>query len=91
MANHKSAKKRIRTNARKNAVNKASVSKMKTLVKKVSSLTKPEEGDVSYKEAVAVLDRMASKGRVHKNTVARKKSALTKHINKLAAKDAPKA
>lgn len=91
MANHKSAKKRIRTNARRNEINKASVSKMKTLVKKVYALEAKEEGDASYKEAVAVLDRMASKGRVHKNTVARKKSALTKHINNLAAKDAPKA
>lgn len=88
MANHKSAKKRIRTNSKRNEVNKSSVSQMKTLIKKVYALTEKEEGDKTYREAVAVLDRMATKGRIPKNNASRKKSALTKYINGLTVKTA---
>lgn len=85
MAHHKSAKKRIKTTAKKTAVNKTAVSKIKTLVKKVMASTEKVEAEISYKEAVATIDKNALKGRLHKNTAARKKSALTKHINSLTA------
>lgn len=85
MASHKSAKKRIRSSEKKRLVNKMSESKIKTSVKKVFSLTEKEEAEKLYKEAVAILDRYAAKGTIHKNNAARKKSALTKHINSLTA------
>jgi len=83
MANHPSAKKRIRTNARKKLVNKASDSKVKTYVKKALGTTEVAEAEKLYKEAVAILDKSAAKGKLHKNNAARKKSALTKHVNSL--------
>lgn len=86
MANHKSAKKRIRTNERRRQRNKASLSKVKTLYKKVLDSKEKETAEVNLKEAVAFLDRTAVKGRIHKNTVARKKSKLTKFVNSLEAK-----
>jgi len=85
MANHKSAKKRIRTNGRKEVVNTRAESRIKTLVKKALSAEEPVEGEKLYKEAVAVLDREAVNGTLHKNNAARKKSALTKYINSLKA------
>ena len=86
MANHKSAEKRIRTNERKRQRNKAALSKVKTLIKKVMDSNDKETAEVKLKEAVAFLDRTAIKGRIHKNNVARKKSKLTKFVNGLEAK-----
>ena len=86
MAHHKSAKKRIKTSEKKRVRNKAALSKVKTLVKKVFSLEDKVEASAVLKEATKVLDKTAAKGKIHKNNAARKKSALTKHVNKLAAK-----
>ena len=85
MANHKSAKKRIRTNAKKRDINKSSLSKLKTMTKKAFDATDKAEIAASYTEAVSYLDKMASKGRIHKNTAARKKSQLTLHKTKIEA------
>ncbi len=83
MASHKSAKKRIRTSERRRIVNKSNESKIKTLVKKTLSSTKKDEAEKVYKEAVSVIDRNVSKGIIHRNNAARKKAALTKHLNSL--------
>ncbi|QQS36324.1 MAG: 30S ribosomal protein S20 [Ignavibacteriales bacterium] len=83
MASHKSAKKRIRTSAKKRMVNKISESKMKTHVKKALTNSDPNEAEKLYKQAVAILDRSTTKGKIHRNTAARKKAALTKNFNKL--------
>lgn len=85
MAQHKSAKKRVRSTKKRAERNKAALSKVKTLTKKVVDEKDPAKAQVILKEAVAFLDKTVSKGRMHKNTVARKKSTLTKHVNKLAA------
>lgn len=60
-------------------------SKIKTVVKKTLATDKKEELEVLYKEAIAILDKGTSKGRLHKNNAARKKSRLTKHLNKVTA------
>jgi len=85
MAHHKSAKKRIRSSERKKAINKMTDSKIKTVMKKTFATDKKEELEVLYKEAIAILDKGTSKGRLHKNNAARKKSKLTKHLNKVTA------
>lgn len=85
MAHHKSAKKRIRSSERKKAVNKMTDSKIKTVIKKTLATDKKAELEVLYKEAIAILDKGTSKGRLHKNNAARKKSRLTKHLNKVTA------
>ena len=85
MAHHKSAKKRVRSTKKRAERNKAALSKVKTLTKKVVDEKDPTKAQAILKEAVAFLDKTASKGRMPKNTVARKKSALTKHVNKLTA------
>ena len=59
MANHQSAKKRIRTSEKRRIRNKASLSKVKTLLKKVFDSTEKEAAEVNLKEAVAFLDKTA--------------------------------
>lgn len=83
MANHKSAKKRIRVSERRRIINKSSLSRLKTLTNKVLESEKKEEVAVLYKDAVAFIDKMVAKGRIHRNTAARRKSALTLYKNKL--------
>jgi len=85
MASHKSAKKRIRTTERRRTINKNNESKIKTLVKKTLDSSQKEEAEKAYKEAVSVLDKSVTKGIIHRNNAARKKAALTKHVNNLAA------
>ena len=62
MASHKSAKKRIRTNARKRAVNTIASSRIKTTVKKAMAASEKETAEKLYKDAVALLDKSAAKG-----------------------------
>jgi len=83
MATHKSAKKRIRTIARKRVINQQGSSRIKTTVKKVLTTTNKEEAEKLYKEAVSVLDKGTTKGLIKKNNASRKKSQLTKHLNSL--------
>ena len=85
MASHKSAKKRIRTNARKRAVNTIASSRIKTSVKKAMAASEKETAEKLYKDAVALLDKSAAKGTMHRNTASRKKAALTRHLNSLSA------
>jgi small subunit ribosomal protein S20 len=85
MAQHKSAKKRIRQTVKKTARNKAAISKVKTLVKKVYATDDKAQAETYLKEATATLDKQTSKGRIHKNTAARQKSSLTKYVNNLSA------
>ena len=86
MANHKSAKKRAKTSEKKRILNKASISRVKTLIKRVFDSSDKATGKTNLKEAISFLDKTAIKGRIHKNNVARKKSKLTKFVNNLEAK-----
>ena len=83
MAQNKSAIKRDRQNQKRNAHNRARRSKMRTLTKNVFESSNKEEAMKAYKESVAYLDRMSTKGVIHANNAARKKSQLTRHINAL--------
>ncbi|MCF8259976.1 MAG: 30S ribosomal protein S20 [Melioribacteraceae bacterium] len=85
MANHKSAKKRIRTNDRKRIRNREALSQIKTLVKKTLTEQDPDKAEVYLKDTVKKIDKNVSKGRLHLNNAARKKSKLTKHVNSLSA------
>lgn len=90
MANHKSAKKRIKTSEKKRIINKGGESKLKTVVKKVMASTEKTDAEKSYKEAIALLDKSVGKGILHKNTASRKKSALTRFINNFTTEAAAK-
>jgi small subunit ribosomal protein S20 len=88
MANHASAKKRIRTNARRNDVNTSRQSRIRTFLKKVeAAIASGDEkaAQEAYKVAQPELMRGVSKGILLKNTVARKMSRLSARIKALKA------
>jgi len=83
MAQHKSAEKRARQSTNRRAVNRVAKSEMKTLLKNVRSEKDKEKAATSLKEAVSTLDKLASKGLIHKNKAANQKAKLTKLVNKI--------
>lgn len=83
MPQHKSAIKRLRQSEKRRAHNRARKSRMRTLIKNVLTAENRADGELRLKEAVAYLDRMASKNILHRNNAARKKSRLTRFINNL--------
>ena len=87
MANHQSAKKRIRQNLKKRLVNRSNKSRLRTEIKKLRAYL--ADGDKPGSETqlnptISLIDKMVNKGILHKNTAARYKSRLTKHVNELA-------
>ncbi|MFT9359992.1 30S ribosomal protein S20 [Acetobacter okinawensis] len=87
MANIASARKRIRQTAKRTARNTARKSRMRTFIKKVE--TAIESGDqAAAREALRIaqpeIQRAASKGVAHHNTIARKISRLSARIKALA-------
>ena len=81
-----SAEKRIRQTARRTAVNRARLSRIRTFVKKVeSAIASGDKGAAraAFVEAQPELQRGAQKGVMHKNTVARKLSRLSARIKAL--------
>ena len=88
MPNIKSAKKRVLVTEKKNATNRSDKAELKTAIKKMNAVI--EAGN--YDEALALLpatmsiiDAAASKGLIHKNNAAHKKSAISKKVNALKA------
>ena len=83
MPNIKSAEKRVLVTAKKNAENKQAKSALKTALKKYSATLaeNPENGAAALKETTKQVDRAVAKGLMHKNTAARRKSAMARALN----------
>ena len=81
MANIKSQKKRILTNAKRAERNKAVKSELKTRVKTAQNTAGTEQGEEALRLAVKRLDMAAAKGVIHPNQAARRKSRLMKKLN----------
>lgn len=87
MANIKSQKKRVLTNAKAAARNKSVRSGVKTAVKKVNeAITSGDKAaaSASLQAANRELDRAASKGVLHKNQAANRKSGMASAVAKMA-------
>lgn len=87
MANHKSAEKRIRQNARRNEINRSNRSKLRTQIKKLRAAIAGSDKTVSgelLNPTVSVIDKAVNKGLIHRNTAARYKSRLTRHVAEIA-------
>jgi small subunit ribosomal protein S20 len=76
-----SAKRRLRNRDRKRVI-RLEMKKFQTVVTGGDKAASAEE----LKKAQEVLDRMAARGAIHKNTAARRKSQLARKINALQAK-----
>lgn len=90
MANIKSQKKRILTNAKRHERNKAVKSELKTRVKTAVRVATTEPGSEASEEALRMamkrLDKAATKGIIHKNQAANRKSRLMRRLAALAGK-----
>lgn len=86
MANHVSAKKRIRRNARKALVNQNRRSRMRTFIKKVEMAIvdgDAKKADAALVDAQPEIQRSVAKGILHKSTASRKISRLSARIKAL--------
>ena len=89
MPNIKSAIKRVKTSEKRRLQNASQKSALRTAVKSVETAIQNNDREAAlkaYQLAAKKLDKAVTKGLLHKNAAARKKSRLAKKINALAAK-----
>jgi len=90
LATTASAKKRIRSSARRKERNRIFRSRARTFIKKTDRLIaegKLEEAAQAARQAMSALDKAAVKGVIHKNNAARRKARLMRRLS-LALKKA---
>lgn len=83
MANTPQAKKRIRRNAGREAINHARIGRIRTFIKAVESAVdagKKDDAVKALREAQPELARGVARGVLHKNTAARRISRLSKRV-----------
>lgn len=86
MANIKSQKKRILTNEKARLRNNAVKSELKTAIRAVNTAVESADKDAAATALVSAsrkLDKAVSKGVLHKNNAANRKSAISKKVNAL--------
>ncbi len=87
MAHHKSAQKRIRRNAKREEINSARKSRIRTYVRNVEEAIAAgdkEQAAVALRAAQPEIHRGVSKGVIHRNTAARRLSRLSARIKALS-------
>ncbi len=88
MANNKSAEKRIRVAEQKRLRNRPYRTEARTYVKKAELAIRQGDAEVAagaVGDAISTLDHVASRGVIHRNNAARRKSRLMKKYNALVA------
>ncbi len=83
MPQHASAIKRVRQNAARRLRNREHRSRMRTMVKKIMQTDDASAAQSLYPETQAYLDRLATKGIIHRNKAARYKVQLLRHVNEM--------
>ena len=74
--------KRVRQSRKSNLRNRQYKSMMRTAVKNVMGAEKKDASDLLTK-AISTIDRICTKGVIHRNNAARQKSKLSKYVNSL--------
>ena len=84
MANTSSAKKRMRQNPKRQMRNKRIRTRARTFVKNAREAIdgNPQTSEEAAAAALRELDKAASRGVIHRNNAARRKSRLMKHLNR---------
>lgn len=83
MPNIKSAKKRMQLSAAARTKNRSERARIRTAIKRVQAATSAEEGTTRLREAIALLDRAATRRLFHPNRIAHMKSSLQRRVNTL--------
>ena len=81
MANHKSAKKRIRQTAKRNAANSYYHKTTRNAVRKLRAMTDKKEAVAYLPSVESMLDKLTKRNIIHNNKAANLKSKLAKHVN----------
>jgi len=83
MANHKSAKKRIRANESKRLANRYFAKTMRNALKDIRLISDRSSAEGKLPKVTSLIDKLAKKGIIHKNKAANLKSGLAVKINNL--------
>ncbi len=83
MANHKSAKKRNRSNEAKRSRNRIRKNAVKNVVKKLRLNTDKKSASEQLVKAASLLDKLAKNNYIHKEKAAKHRSKVRKHVNAL--------
>ncbi|OQC46205.1 MAG: 30S ribosomal protein S20 [Candidatus Marinimicrobia bacterium ADurb.Bin030] len=84
MKKNASVLKRTRQAQKATLRNRHYISTMKTSIKKVKNAQTKAEAEPLFKAAVALIDKVARKGIIHKNNAAHRKSALAEYLANLS-------
>jgi small subunit ribosomal protein S20 len=83
MANHKSAKKRIRSNEAKNLRNKYQHKTTRNAVRKMRAMTEKTEAEALFPKISQMIDKLAKRNIIHNNKAGNLKSGLAVLISKM--------
>jgi small subunit ribosomal protein S20 len=83
MAHHKSAKKRIRQDAKKRIQNRYYKKSARTNIKNLREMEDKAEAEKLLPKVISMIDRLAKKNTWHKNKASNLKGKLTKFVNNL--------
>jgi small subunit ribosomal protein S20 len=83
MAHHKSAKKRIRQDAKKRIQNRYYKKSARTNIKNLREMEDKAEAEKLLPKVISMIDRLAKKNTWHKNKASNLKGKLTKFVNGL--------
>ena len=75
--------KRVRQSRKANSRNRHYKSMMKTAIKNILETTDKKDSDEKLRNAISIIDKVKSKGVIHKNTASRQKSRITQYINSI--------
>ena len=83
MAQHLSAERQARRAIKHRTRNRVYMSKIKSAIRRVRDSKEKEKAEGELKKVVKLLDQLATKGIIHPNNAANKKSSLTKFVASL--------
>ena len=83
MANHQSAKKRMRQDAVKRLTNRYYKKSTRSAMKKLREMTEKDEASKFLPKVISMVDRLAKRSVWHKNKAGNLKSKLTRFVNGL--------
>jgi len=80
MANHKSALKRVRQDAKKRLTNRYYKKSTRTSIKNLRDMTDKKEAEAFLPKVISMIDKLAKRNTIHKNKAANLKSKLTRFV-----------
>jgi len=83
MANYASSIRRIRKSEVSRQRNRVYNSALKTAIKNVLAATEKEDAENRFRKTASLLDKLASKGLIHRNKAANQKARLAVFVNNL--------